>query len=229
MVVLNVFGGLVREWASTALKLQMELLTLAFGGRRGNISATNQDQLNSFPRDIHTARKIFDLEAMTKMYVTCPGCSALYPVKEAKQLPAHCNRRRYPNAKPCGARLTKLMVQNSNREHKMMGVPIQPFLIQDFDAFKASFLSRPGMEAILDWGTLFNDTNDTWDIKDAMGVKEMLGPDGEPFFDGLKQKELRLLWSLSVDWFNPRGNKAAGKAVLTGSVSMACLNLPPSL
>ena len=71
-----------------------------------------------------------------------------------------------------------------------MGIPIQPFLIQDFDTFKASFLSRPGMEAILDWGTLFNDTNDTWDIKDAMRVKEMLGPDGEPFFDGLKWKEL---------------------------------------
>ena len=32
-----------------------------------------------------------------------------------------------------------------------------------------------------------------------------------------------------VDWFNPRGNKAAGKSVLTGSVVMACPNLPPSL
>ena len=32
-----------------------------------------------------------------------------------------------------------------------------------------------------------------------------------------------------VDWFNLHGNKAAGKAVSTGSVSMACLNLSPSL
>ena len=139
----------------------MELLTLAFGGQRESISVNNQDQLNSFPQDICTAGRIFDLEAMMKTYMTCPGCSALYPVKEAKQLPVHCNQRQYPNAKPCGARLTKLMVQNSNREHKMMGVPIQPFLIQDFDAFKASFLSQPGMEAILDWRTLFNDMNDT--------------------------------------------------------------------
>ena len=68
-----------------------------------------------------------------------------------------------------------------------------------------------------------------WDIKDGVGVKEMLGPDGELFLDGLKRKELRLFWSLSVDWFNPHGNKAAGKAVSTGSVVMACLNLPPSL
>ena len=53
--------------------------------------------------------------------------------------------------------------------------------------------------------------------------------DRQPFLDGLKQKELRLFWSLSVDWFNAHGNKAAGKAVSTGSVAMACLNLPPSL
>lgn len=228
IIVLNVFGGLVREWASTALKLQMELLTLTFGGRKGDISAKNQDLLNSFPRDIRTARTIFDLEATTKAYAACPGCSTLYPV-EGEKLPAHCNQRRYPNAEPCGARLTKLVVQNSNGERKMKRAPIQPFLIQDFDAFKASLLSRPGMEAILDRGTLFNDTNDMWDIKDGVAVKEMLGPDGEPFLDGLKRKELRLLWSLSVDWFNPRGNKAAGKAVSTGSVVMACLNLPPSL
>jgi Transposase family tnp2 len=207
----------------------MELLALSFGGRRGVISANSQELLNSFPQDIRTARKIFDLEATTKTYAACPGCSALYPVEEAKQLPAHCNRRRYPNAKPCGTRLTKLVVQNSNRERKMMRAPIQPFLVQDFDAFKASFLSRPGIEAILDRGTLFNDINDMWDIKDGVGVKEMLGPDGEPFVDGLKRKELRLLWSLSVDWFNPHGNKAAGKSVSTGSVVMACLNLPPSL
>jgi len=85
------------------------------------------------------------------------------------------------------------------------------------------------MEAILDRGTLFNDTEDMWDIKDGTRVKELGGPDGATFCDGLKRRELRLLWSLSIDWFNPRGNKAAGKSTSTGSIVMACLNLPPSL
>ena len=111
----------------------------------------------------------------------------------------------------------------------MIRVPIRPFLIQDFDAFKARLLSRPGMEAILDRGTLFNDTEDMWDIIDGTRVRELGGPDGAVFWDGLKRGELRLAWSLSIDWFNPRGNKAAGKSTSTGSIVMACLNLPPSL
>ena len=68
-----------------------------------------------------------------------------------------------------------------------------------------------------------------WDIKDGTRVKELVGPGGATFWDGLKRRELRLIWSLSIDWFNPRGNKAAGKSTSTGSIVMACLNLPPSL
>jgi Transposase family tnp2 len=68
-----------------------------------------------------------------------------------------------------------------------------------------------------------------WDIKDGTRVKELSPPNRATFWDGLKQSELQLLWSLSINWFNPQGNKAAGKSTFTGSISMACLNLPPSL
>ena len=85
------------------------------------------------------------------------------------------------------------------------------------------------MEAILDQETLFHDTEDMWDIKDGTRVKELSGPNGATFWDGLEQRELRLLWSLSTDWFYLQGNKAAGKSTSTGSIAMACLNLPPSL
>jgi hypothetical protein len=125
--------------------------------------------------------------------------------------------------------LSKLVIKDVEGERKNIRVPIRPFLIQDFDAFKASLLSRPGMEAILDRGTLFNEGDNMWDIKDGEIVKDLLGPDKKLFWDGLKRSELRLLWSLSIDWFNPRGNKAAGKSVSTGSIVMACLNLPPNL
>ena len=54
VIVLNIFGALVREWASTALKLQIELLKLMFGCKKGGISDGDQDLLNGFPCDIHT-------------------------------------------------------------------------------------------------------------------------------------------------------------------------------
>ena len=185
--------------------------------------------MKGFPRDIRTARKLFDVEATTTTYAACPTCSATYLVEKGKALPVNCDWKRYPNAKPCGTKIYKLVLEDGDGDRRMIRVPIQPFIIQDFDAFKATLLSRPGMEAILDRGTLFNDTDDKWDIKDGTGVRELKCPDGETFWDGLKRKELRLLWSLSIDWFNPRGNKAAGKSTSIGSIVMACLNLPPSL
>jgi hypothetical protein len=229
VIALTVFGALVREWANTAIKLQAELLRLTFGRKRGGLTNHDEALLKSFPHDIRTARKLFDIEAVTTTYAACPKCSATYRVDEDNRPPLRCTRRRYANVEPCNEKLTKLVVKDDESGRRNVRAPIRPFLVQDFDAFKASLLNRPGMEALLDRGTLFNDTEDMWDVKDGVAVKELPGPDGKPFWDGLKRSELRLVWTLSIDWFNPRGNKAAGKAVSAGSIVMACLNLPPSL
>ena len=175
------------------------------------------------------AQKLFDVEPTMTTYTACPICSATYCIKESKTLPINCDWKQYPNAKPCGTKISKLVLRDGDSGQQMVRVPIQPFLIQDFDAFKASLLSQLGMEAILDQGTLFNDTEDMWDIKDGTRVKELSGPNGATFWDGLKWRELQLLWSLSIDWFDPWGNKAVGKSTSTSPIAMACLNLPPSL
>lgn len=231
VVALNVFGSLVREWSNTALKLQMELLRLTYKQiRKGTLTEHDEDLLKGFPQDIRTARQLLDVEAQTITYAACPKCSATYRIDDRKKLPVICNWKQGGHGSPCGAKLTKIVVKDGEQGERINArAPIRPFLIQDFDAFKGSLLSRPGMENILDRGTLFNETDELWDIKDGSAIKGMKGPDGKPFLDGLKRSELRLVWSFSADWFNPFLNKAAGKSVSTGSMAMACLNLPPSL
>jgi hypothetical protein len=91
-------------------------------------------------------------------------------------------------------------------------------------------LCRPGYERILDDGTAFsNHGEELWDIKDGEAVRGLKGPDGKPFLDGFKRSELCLVWSLSVDWFNPFHNKQAGRKASAGSIAMLLLTLPPSL
>ena len=108
-------------------------------------------------------------------------------------------------------------------------LPIRPFVVQSYNDFLESLLSRPGMEEAIEQGTMLNDKHQLWDIKDGTGITEITGPNGKPFMDGLQRSDLRFAWSLSVDWFNPHSNKIPGKKKSVGSIPLALLNLPPSI
>jgi hypothetical protein len=125
--------------------------------------------------------------------------------------------------------LTKRKVQDK----ESIRVPTRPFTYQSFPAFIAGLLARPGVEDMLDraWerkGTEWEGTKDMWDIWDGQAIHELEGVDNKPFSDG-PAGSARLVWNLSVDWFNPFMNKQAGKTASTGSMAMACLNLLPSM
>ena len=136
-------------------------------------------------------------------------------------------------SEPChirgGCGLLKL---GSTPDRKSIGVPKHPFMMQDFDNFVAHLLSRPGMEAAIEWsGECMRDGchETVHDIIDADAVRTIKGPDGIPFLSGGRQTELRLLWCLSVDFFNPYHNKIAGKVASVGSIVLSCILLPPDM
>ena len=223
-LILSVFGNVTRNWCNGTLRLLALLLESLF-----NMEDDREKKiLNHFPRDIRTVREVFDVEPTTITYAACPKCSATYPPGKKGKIsiyPARCTWQAYKGGKTCGTTLTTRRVV----DEQSVRAPIRPFIVQDFAEFKAGLLSQPGMEDAMDCGTILNDEHNLWDIQDGTGIRELRGPDGRPFIDGLKRDELRLAWSLSVDWFNPFLNKAAGKTVSTGSIAMALLNLPPSL
>ncbi|THU87461.1 hypothetical protein K435DRAFT_681623, partial [Dendrothele bispora CBS 962.96] len=65
------------------------------------------------------------------------------------------------------------------------------------------------------------------DIFHGSLIRDFHGPDGKHFSKGSKD-EGRYLFSLAADFFNPLGNKQAGKKISVGLIALVCLNLPLS-
>jgi hypothetical protein len=66
------------------------------------------------------------------------------------------------------------------------------------------------------------------DIIGSPAVKNIRDPSGLPFLRDCGS-ELRLVWALCIDWYNPLMNKIAGKAISVGIIAFICLSLPPHL
>lgn len=195
----------------------------------GRTPSTRDIKLHrNFPEDIRTARRSLHIEPDTIKYAACPTCCCLYPPKDSggvAEWPTECTWRDFKDSPPCGQPLVKSAVHDG----ESIRAPIYPFVVQDFDSFVGKMLCRPGYEKLLDNGTVFSSHEPFLDIKDGAAIRGLKGPDKKPFMDGLKRKELRLVWSLSVDWFNPFHNKKGGRTASSGSMALLLLNLPPSL
>lgn len=231
-MILNVFGQVTRTWCNVTLGLLNLLLNTVHSVQHSpGASPTETEEYTEqkyIPNDIRSVREKFDLEPSTTTHATCVRCCCTYPPilkKKMSTYPERCTFKKYRGSKPCG----QLLVKTRRNRTTKSTIPIRPFVVQDYNDFLAGLLSRPGLESAIERGTKLNDKHQLWDIKDGTGMSEIMGPDGKVFMDGLQRSDLRLAWSLSVDWFNPHGNKTSGKKKSVGSIAMALLNLPPSI
>jgi hypothetical protein len=101
--------------------------------------------------------------------------------------------------------------------------------MQDFQSFLGGLYSRPGIEEAIrrTRRCLERNPDELWDMQDGSAARDLKGIDKKPFLES--HDELRTIWSLSYDGFNPYHNKTAGKSASVGCLAMACLSLPPSL
>jgi len=183
------------------------------------------------PRDIRTAKAAFNLKPQITIYACCPACSFCHPPEyhpgsPIASYPTRCRREQWGTT--CGARLVKHRVENKLSVKK----PIRPFGYHHLNDHVAAMLSQPGVESAVEDSWKFRKlTKETRDIVDTERLrnfpwsKESCPGDA----DSSHGPELRLVWALSVDWFNPFHNKIAGKSASVGHISFTCLNLPGHL
>jgi hypothetical protein len=107
--------------------------------------------------------------------------------------------------------------------------PIRTYKHQTLKSWLARLVSRPGLEQAMDdvWDRIREGSRDDGmsDVWDAEELRAFCGPDDKPFSFN-PENEGRYIFSLFVDWFNPLGNKQAGKSMSSGVIFMVCLNLP---
>jgi hypothetical protein len=147
--------------------------------------------------------------------------------------PMRCYFRATPESPQCGARVAHHNASfDSDDIFKTDITPPKPLKIyshQSLRAWLSRLISRPGMETLLDemWTRVREPAPESpmSDIWDATEIRDFIGPDGRPFHCN-PNNEGRYLFGLFVDWFNPLGNKQAGKVVSSGVIFMVCLNLP---
>ena len=194
--------------------------------------------LKRLPKDIRTAVAIFEIEPDIIPYACCPNCSTTYHPDFTTNVPYpnQCNFQRTPGDEICGATLLK---PRQTSEETVLGdegelagrdQPIKLYGYQWMSAWLARLFSRPELEDYMTsaWDRRKPQDEPWTDIWDAPALHEIKCLDGRPF-SIQPPGSVHLVFSLFIDWFNPYGNKQAGKSHSMGAIYMICLNLPPEL
>ena len=230
-MMLHDYAHLSYMWSDTLLKLlRLGLISAwSFSGKR--LTAIHEQLVNVLPQTLKTARKWFSgIEATTVTMAMCPKCCVIY---DPPEIPARCPFKLFSSSRECDEPLLESRSQRIGSDLVSIPFPILPVEVNDFAAWKARWLQRPGIEEILRASQESmgrpREKRAMDDIRDGQGVRELPHPDGGKFFDGRAHIELRTAWTLYSDAFNPFFNKAAGKTASAAVMGMACQNLPPSL
>jgi hypothetical protein len=230
-LVQNLFKNATHSATSASLTMAIHSQCASLLRARGSDGLTAQDErlLRQMPTDIRTIYKMFRLDPQDTLFAACTKstCCAIYAPTLDKMTgipyyPPVCVREKF--GRKCGLPLVKQRVC----EELSVSSPIRPFTYRHFNDHVASRLSQPGIEKAIE--SHRQNTNglggaDIYDIVDSHYILDLKDPDGLPFLRTYGT-ELRLVWALCLDWYNPYHNKAAGKKVSSGVVALICLSLP---
>jgi hypothetical protein len=185
--------------------------------------------------DHRASEKAFSLDNKATIFAVCPNPNCHFTYEPTFRgdspipiYPDTCNHREFRGGKKCGTPLLKSQRANGHTIH----LPIKPFIASSFKDWMGGLLSRSGFEEKMDgaWASLRNNLTPSKEMKDMFDaeiLRNFKGFDGQHF--STSREEGRYVFSLCVDYFNPLGNKQAGKKKSIGMISLVCLNLPPDM
>lgn len=224
VLVIHLTLGVPRRGTRLVLAgLKFIVSTALLVARGGPLDKNERKLVDDIFEDPRTVIQCFNLEPDLRPYVCCPECFALY---EGPTCPDKCNSQETRSGPSCGANLW--------RTRRINGLDVRcpkgTYLHQGMQEWVGRLLCRPGIEALMRRTVLERKANGGTmsDIWDGEVLQSFLGPDGLGFTDA-PDEEMRLVFSLAVDGFNPRGSKTAKQNVTTTGIYMVCLNLPPEL
>ncbi|KAG0152050.1 hypothetical protein CROQUDRAFT_694174, partial [Cronartium quercuum f. sp. fusiforme G11] len=164
-----------------------------------NHPLTDDTDKRQLPKDTRTTIKMLSISPDLEKNICCPSCFSLYKPSDA---PWTCTFKKSSRARDCSEEL--------------------------FELRTIWFLLKATTEdEILKWSDELNSTDNPkiYDIQQSEAWNDITWPE-----DSLtKPKPLNLVFSLFIDWFNPRGNKKCGAQQSLGVLAFNCINLPPSL
>jgi hypothetical protein len=189
--------------------------------------------ISSIPKDPRSCQFHFQLDPIVRPFLCCPQCHCLYPYvpgddPESQNNPAlvHCTYQQTITSAVCNTNLWK---HRQIRGDEFVSEPIKKYLHQDLKHWLGRLLSRKGIEEhlgsrpYLEAGQPRSSAIDDIWLSDAF--LDLKDASGKPFYPG-PSTEGRLVFSLSVDGFDPFGNKTAKQSVSSTGVWLVLLNLP---
>ena len=195
--------------------------------------------VDSIPKKPQTCSAHFNLDAIVAQYLCCPSCHRLYPYEPSHvpqvetplfgpeaPIPSHCTYNPTKGQNPCG---TPLWKERRITGDKVVLTPIRKYYHHDLKSWMGRLLAHKGIEEHLESRP---SQRPTTDIIDDIWVSDVFlnlkDHSGNKFYPG-PINEGRLVFSLSVDSFDPLGNKTAKQSLSSTGIWLVLLNLPRHL
>lgn len=235
VAVVCILGKLSQPYTRLLLSgIRLSLELLATTCLDGKAVTKVKRIISDIPKDIRRVRETLKLvPPKSTTYACCPKyeCFFLYAPDAEGMWPKLCSNT-LSDGSICDTPLLMPIPSGSDLSVPIKRRPIKPYVLFDLKEMIAELLTLEPTASRMRNGTDLPELDANSTITDILqgGLAQnfqgpLKGPKGTWSWFDCRADEIRLLFSLSVDWMNPYGKGSAVSASV-GVIALCCLNLP---